>query len=260
MTTALDAAREAFRQGDYAAALSQCDNAIAKQPNDTAAHEFRGLVLFSLKRYKEAAAAVYAVLSVGPGWDWTTLCGFYDDVATFTTQLRALEDYVRANPNVPDARFLLGYEYMVCGHQAAATEQFKAAAQLSPKDRLSAQLAGMMTSSTKPAASGTLADAVKAPAKPVDAAALVGDWRAARSDGATIALSLSKDGKYVWRVTQGGKKQEFTGPYSVADNLLILKKDDAPVMVGQVTLLPGGQFNFKLPGDNPSDPGLTFGK
>ncbi len=31
-------------------------------------------------------------------------------------------------------------------------------------------------------------------------------------------------------------------------------------MIGQVTLLDGNRFNFKLVGDNPSDPGLTFSK
>ena len=46
----------------------------------------------------------------------------------------------------------------------------------------------------------------------------------------------------------------------MADNLLILKKDQSPVMIGQVAMLAGDRFNFKLPGDNPSDPGLTFGK
>jgi len=31
-------------------------------------------------------------------------------------------------------------------------------------------------------------------------------------------------------------------------------------MTGQVTLLGPDRFNFKLPGNNPSDPGLTFAK
>jgi hypothetical protein len=31
-------------------------------------------------------------------------------------------------------------------------------------------------------------------------------------------------------------------------------------MIGQVSMLANDRFNFKLPGDNPNDPGLTFGK
>ena len=221
-------------------------------------HEFRGLALFALHRYDEAAGAVYAVLSAGPGWDWTTLSSLYPDVSVYTEQLRALEQYVAANPNSAAARFLLAYHYTICGHTDAAATQLKAAVQLDPKDRLSAQLLDMLTP-TKPRRP-TPPAAPAAPAKPVEAAALVGDWKATRADGATIALSLTKDGQYTWKFDQQGKAQEFSGPYTVADNLLILKKGDTPVMIGQVSLLPNGQFNFKLPGGNPNDPGLTFGK
>ncbi len=31
-------------------------------------------------------------------------------------------------------------------------------------------------------------------------------------------------------------------------------------MIGQITMLDGNRFNFKLAGDNPNDPGLTFSK
>ena len=82
----LDAARAAVADGDYAKALAQCDKAIAQQPNDVVLHEFRGLALFALHRYKEAAGTIYAVLSIGPGWDWTTLSGFYPDVNIYTQQ------------------------------------------------------------------------------------------------------------------------------------------------------------------------------
>ncbi len=76
----LDTARVAFTQGNYLQALVQCDQAIASQPKDLVAHEFRGLILFALGRYKEAASPIYAVLSVKPGWDWTTLCSLYADI------------------------------------------------------------------------------------------------------------------------------------------------------------------------------------
>ena len=68
------------------------------------------------------------------------------------------------------------------------------------------------------------------------------------------------DGKFTWKLAQKDKPQEFSGDYTVADNLLILKQNNNPVMVGQVTQLAGNRFNFKLAGDNPNDPGLTFSK
>jgi tetratricopeptide (TPR) repeat protein len=253
----LDTARDAFEQGDYANALAQCEKAIAKLPNDAVLHEFRGLVLFALGRYKEAAAPIYAILSVGPGWDWTTLTSLYPNIDVYTEQLRALEQYVKANPSTAEARFLLAYEYLTCGHADAAAKQLKAAVQLNPKDQLSAQLLSALT--TEAPAEPKPSEPAE-PAKPVSAASLVGNWQASRPDGATITLNLGGDSKYTWKYAQKGKPQEFSGAYTVADNLLILKQGESPVMVGQVTSLADNRFNFKLAGDNPLDPGLTFGK
>ena len=100
-----DEARDAFSAQDYETALSQVNQAIAKVPNDPTLHEFRGLVLFATRQYKDAAAAIYAVLSAGPGWDWTTLSSLYSNVDVYTQQLRALEAYRKQNPR-PAARAL----------------------------------------------------------------------------------------------------------------------------------------------------------
>ncbi len=94
-----DSAREAFKGGDYARALDLSDQALKQAPNDPVLHEFRALVLFALGRYDESAAALYAVLSVGPGWDWTTLISLYADPDTYTQQIRALEQYCTQNLN-----------------------------------------------------------------------------------------------------------------------------------------------------------------
>jgi tetratricopeptide (TPR) repeat protein len=253
-----DSARESFMSGDYKTALSRVESAIAKLPNDVVLHEFRGLALFALKRYQESAAAVYAVLSVGPGWDWTTLCSLYPDVDVYTEQLRALEEYRRQNPKSAEARFLLAYHYLTCGHNEAAAKELKEVVSLNPKDQLSAQL---LASLTNPAdADEAKTNEPAAPPKPADAAALTGNWKSTRSDGAIIALNLAADGKFTWKYAQKDKPQEFGGEYSVADNLLILKQNNNPIMVGQVTPLSGNRFNFKLAGDNPNDPGLTFSK
>lgn len=84
-----DQARNAFYSGDYARALSSLDAALSKTPSDVVLHEFRALCLFALHKYKEAAGTLYAVLSVGPGWDWTTMSGLYSNVDVYTEQLRA---------------------------------------------------------------------------------------------------------------------------------------------------------------------------
>ncbi|MGA2035179.1 MAG: tetratricopeptide repeat protein [Thermoguttaceae bacterium] len=255
-TPLLDAARHAFMQGDYKTALAQVDQAIAQVPNDTVLHEFRGLVLFALGRYTEAAAADYAVLSAGPGWDWTTLSGLYPNVDVYTEQLRALEQYAKSRPAASEARFLLADHYLTCGYTDAAAAQLKEVVRLNPKDQLSAQL---LTSISAPEIAERAAPSRPAAAtKPADASSLAGNWTATRVDGATIKLALAGDGKFTWALEQNGKPQQFSGTYTVADNLLVLKQGDNPMMVGQVASPVNDRFNFKLAGDNPSDPGLTF--
>jgi tetratricopeptide (TPR) repeat protein len=249
-----DAARTAFMQGDYKTALAQVNQAVALVPNDTVLHEFRGLALFAQGQYKQAAAADYAVLSAGPGWDWTTLSSLYPDVAVYTEQLRALEQYALSNPAASDAKFLLAENYLTCGYTDAAAAQFKEVVRLDPKDRLSAQL---LKSITAPVA----AEPLPAPAAGTgraDAASLAGNWTATRADSAKITLALAGDGKFTWTVDQNDKPRQFSGTYSVTDNLLVLKQGNNPMMAGQVVSLAADRFNFKLAGDNPSDPGLTF--
>jgi tetratricopeptide (TPR) repeat protein len=267
-TPLFDAGRNAFLEGDYKTALAQVDQAIAQVPNDTVLHEFRGLALFALGRYKEAAAADYAVLSAGPGWDWTTLSGLYPNVDVYTEQLRALEQYAKLHPAATEAKFLLAENYLTCGYTDAAAAQFKEVVRLNPKDQLSAQLLKSLSTADTATADTAAADTAQqpapsapaAPAKPVAASSLIGNWTATRADSATIKLALAGDGKFTWALDANGKPQQFSGTYTVADNLLVLKQGDNPMMVGQVASLAGDRFNFKLAGDNPSDPGLTFAR
>ena len=135
-----DAGRASFTQGNYTNALQQADDALAKLPNDTTLHEFRALCLFALGRYDEAAATLYAVLSVGPGWDWTTLVGLYPSVDVYTTQLRALEDYCGSHPDSASAPFVLAYHYLTQGHTDSAVSALKQVVALKPGDTLSSKL------------------------------------------------------------------------------------------------------------------------
>lgn len=259
-TPMLEAARTAFAAGDYKTAMTQVNRAVAVRPNDPLLHEFRALILFATKQYKQSAAAVYAALSVGPGWDWATMSGFYPDTNVYTNQLRALEQYRNANPNAAEARFLLAYHYMSCDHPEAATVEFKEVIRINPKDQLAAQLlAGLSNSDSEETQKDAGPEMVDAPS-PVDAKSLVGNWTASRSDGSAFSLNLTDAGTYNWKFIKSGKTQEYAGAFSVADGLLVLKRNGKPVMIGQATLLDANRFNFKLVGDNPADPGLTFSK
>ena len=71
-------------------------------------------------------------------------------------------------------------------------------------------------------------------------------------------MSLEGDKKFSWKFGQPGKQQELAGTYTLADNYLVLNAAGQNSLVGQVAMLPGNKLNFKLAGDNPADPGLTF--
>jgi predicted Zn-dependent protease len=153
----VDLAREAFKSEQYERALKEIEEAIRVLPKDTTLHEFRALVLFAQGKYKEAASGIYAVLAVGPGWNWETMSGLYANPDTYTKQLRALEAYVRQNPNAADGRFLLAYHYLCLNSIPQAVTELKEFEKLVPKDQLAPQLVKAFTESpdtSKPKAQG----------------------------------------------------------------------------------------------------------
>jgi tetratricopeptide (TPR) repeat protein len=140
-----DAAREAFKGGEYAKAQELVEKAIALLPSDATLHEFRALCLFAQKKYKDAAAGLYAVLAAGPGWNWDTMAALYPNPDTYTKQLRALEKYTSEHPEEAYAHFLQAYHYLVLGSKDAAVQQLKEVVKLQPEDKLSPALVKALT-------------------------------------------------------------------------------------------------------------------
>jgi tetratricopeptide (TPR) repeat protein len=263
-TTVFDSAREFFKNGDYAKALELVDQALKTTPNDAALHEFRALCLFALKRYEEAAAVLYAVLSVGPGWDWTTLISLYGDPETYTQQLRALESYCSQHPQSAAPRFALAYHYLTQGHAEAAARQFKIVNTLQPKDQLTAQLIQQLQHTDQAGnTTGLTLDqttpAVAAPAVP--AGTLEGTWTAQPSADTTITVTFVDKGHFTWKVTRQGKDQQFSGTSSYENGILTLvQEQNNNAMVGNVVWKDATHFTFKVLGGGTTDPGLSFSK
>jgi len=286
------AARDAFKAGDFQRALDLTDQVLKDTPNVPVVHEFRALCLFALKRYDEAAAVDYAVLSAGPGWNWSTLVGLYPDVDTYTNQLRAIEASVRANPNSPATQFLLGYHYLVEGHPDAAASQFEKVTQLQPSDQLSASFVkalkkvseqpAVQPAQVKVAVAGQPAGAAAAPAQPAapgaapaqpaaeqppqpeppppPPASLVGTWKAQPAADLSIALTLQADGQFAWEVDSKGQKQTLTGQAGYKDSTLALLQEDGPPLVGKITEEEGGTRFVFTPTGGQKAPGITFTK
>jgi hypothetical protein len=259
-----DAARAAFKAGNYSEALQQTDLALKTLSSDAAIHEFRALCLFALRQYDQAAGTLYAVLSAGPGWDWTTLCGLYPSVDVYTAQVHALENYRNAQPQSAPARFVLAYHYLTQGHTEAAIEELKEVVKLQPADQLSAQLVAQLSgdkakSSPDAPAAPSPAQAPAAPATAVQGN-LVGAWKASPAMGATIELTLGGDGKFNWNIVAQGKSQPIAGTYVYENGILTLTQSENNAMVGEVAWLDESHFKFQAMGGGPNDPGLAFSK
>ncbi len=281
-----ESARASFKQNDYGRALSLADQSLSQLPSDPVLHEFRALCLFALKRYDEAAAVNYAVLSAGPTWDWATLINLYSGIDVYTGQLRELESYVKLKPDSAPAQFQLAYLYLAQGAKEAAARQFGVVSKLQPADALSAQLAktldpseeqkqiqkAMTAESNPPQPSATPIDpaapaattAKPQPEKPQTAplappAKMVGTWIANPDPKVKITLVLSPTGEFSWGVTQDGRTQTIQGQAGYQDEVLILSQQDGPPLAGKITFDDEKkQFGFKPPGSPDDVPGLSF--
>jgi tetratricopeptide (TPR) repeat protein len=259
-TAVFDQAREAFRSNDYDAALRLDQQAIAQMPNDATMHELLALVFFAHGKYDQAAGPLYAVLSVGPGWDWTTLIGNYSDANLYTDQLRNLETYVKANRTSAPARFVLAYHYITQGHKDAAAAQLKEVVALQPNDTLSAQLIGKL----EPASAAGEAPSAPPQTRPVEAGKLTGDWIASAPQNAKVTLSIKDDGGFTWTIAAPGKPPtSISGKSTLADGTLTLSADQASQMgalIGQVARQDDSHFTFRVTGSPANDPGLAFAR
>jgi tetratricopeptide (TPR) repeat protein len=247
-----DQARTAFSQGQYDQALKLTDEALAKMPKDAAIHEFRSLVLFALKRYPESAAAIHAVLAVGPGWDWTTLSSLYPSVDTYTAQLRALEAYCTEKPTAADGRFLLAYHYITMGHPNEATKQLQRAIEYQPKDAVAANL--LQTISPTKAAS----DQAPAQAKTIPAEQVQGSWTASGPGNSQFMLTLAKDGAFTWGYNRGNSKQQVKGVYGLEQSTLAMEPDSDGILLADLVMKDVNTMHFQVVGAPKGDPGLEF--
>ena len=259
-------ARKAFREQMYERALDEIEGALAKMPGDPALNEYRALVLFALERYRPAAAAIHSMLAVGPGWNWTTMIALYPSADVYTGQLRALEVYRRDHPHAADARFLLAYHYLTCGHTAAAALELRDVLRLVPQDQEAAELLRMITKSS----SSAPPDADKPPAKEpqatkdstasqIDPGSIVGSWTARRNDNSVFHLTITPESRFQWKYQRGDDSRAFGGTSKMQNNVLVLTQDNGQSMAGRVIPASEGTgFRFLLIGGPPGDPGLSF--
>jgi hypothetical protein len=130
----------AFRQGDYGNATRLAGHAAVDDPRNQNVHVLTMLGLFAMGEYRGAAMEAHAVAALGKLPDWPKVYAYYDDIGPYTEQLRKLEKWVHANQSAPEGRFLLGFQYLMLGHQDTAKDELLAGLKLTPRDPLAAQL------------------------------------------------------------------------------------------------------------------------
>jgi tetratricopeptide (TPR) repeat protein len=249
-----DQARAAFLEGRYDEALKLTDAAVAQMPREAVLHEFRSLVLFALQRYAESAAAIHAVLDVGPGWDWKTLSGLYPNTEVYTNQLRALETAREKDPKAAELPFLLGYHYLTLGHQENAVKMFRRAAELQPKDAVAAALVATLSPRDAQPAKPAETPAPKA----VPANDVAGAWTATGKGTAKYSMELRKDGTFTWGFSRGSRKQQAKGVYTVEGNVLAMEPDTGGTLVAELAVKGPDSLHFKMIGGAKDDAGLDF--
>jgi tetratricopeptide (TPR) repeat protein len=234
-------AQEAFRAGDYRTSLSSVEQAIAISPEDSALHEFRGLVLFAMQEYEAAAAPIYSVLAVRPGWDWATMRSFYPDDQAYTDQLRALEDYQAQNHRSAGASFLLAYHYLTLGHDSAAVEQLQHVLSLQERDVVAQILLDGLTGNE------TAREPVRN-AGNIRAESLHGMWVSESSRSNSYQLNLKQDQSFEWTYSVDNKPQTIRGVYVIEGNTLAMEPDTGGVLLAELTAPTDNQFEFRMIG------------
>jgi tetratricopeptide (TPR) repeat protein len=252
-----DEARGLFQNKQYQEALNKVNEAIKEMPQDAALHEFKALCHFTLGDYKSAAATLYAVLSAGPGWDWTTMYNLFSDIDEFTVHLRKLEDYCREHKDSADAYFELAYLYLTMDNKDLAIRMYQVVAKLLPGDAVTKQMLQMLNAQPLEDLPQTAQADTSAPAIPVEK--LAGDWKAMGPNNTEFKMKLTKEGEFNWAYTEKGKTQSIKGAYGQQGGHLVMQTDGNNSMVADVKLADDSTMEFQMTGVA-SSPKLLFKK
>jgi hypothetical protein len=130
-----------FRARNYPVALRRVSRYLERDPGDRDLLQLRSLVNFSLSDYPAAYRDAVAALNDGDVWDWPTLRSLYRSADEYTTQYRALEEFVASNPNSAEPAFLFAYHNLMLGNHDAARREFGRVAALDATNETARRLA-----------------------------------------------------------------------------------------------------------------------
>ena len=134
----------AFQKGDYDGAASGLRHAIVEDPGNPILLMELGMALFAMGKYEEATGAIQTGMHQLPPDHWGMVVTHYADLYAnpqdYTRHLHGLEQGVKAKPNDPSVRFLLGYHYGYLGFFKQSMEQLDKTIRIEPRDEMAKQL------------------------------------------------------------------------------------------------------------------------
>jgi tetratricopeptide (TPR) repeat protein len=248
-----DRGTDAFKAGDYRAALEALTAALLKNGSDPVIHEVRALAQFALGDYPNAAATLNALLASAPGMDWTTMSSLYGNADDYTKQLRKLEEFCKTNPKNAASAFVLAYHYLVLGSKDSAIRALKVVVDNQPKDVTARRMLEALqpvqvdpapASDTKPSAEPTAEEL----AKPQPETDLVGTWTATNAS-TTIELAITEESSFTWKVTDDGKVlAELSGDLATNGDQVVLDTKEQGSLGGTVKSLGPDNWMIIPPG------------
>ncbi|HZT81467.1 MAG TPA: tetratricopeptide repeat protein [Gemmataceae bacterium] len=127
--------RRAFAEGEYGRAAFRFEQAVRAAPAEPFGHFLLAQALFSLGKYREAVAEIYAGMKLQPDWPralYRPIELYGPNVADYPEDLQRLEDTLNRHRDDPVLLFLYGYFLWFDGRKEEARPYFERAAPLAP--------------------------------------------------------------------------------------------------------------------------------
>ncbi len=127
-----------FRAGKYDAAIGAFRHALVDEPNNAGLMMMTAQALFQTGKFTPAAAATELAMGALPEDKWGAVVQnytqLYGNIGDFTNELKSLEAAVKAKPDDPALRFLLGFQYGYLNYPKQAVDELGKAVELEGRD------------------------------------------------------------------------------------------------------------------------------
>jgi hypothetical protein len=141
-----------FRAGKYDAAIGAFRHALVDEPNNAGLMMMTGQALFQTGKFTQAAAATELAMGALPEDKWGAVVQnytqLYGNIGDFTNELKTLEAAVKAKPDDPALRFLLGFQYGYLNYPKQAVDELGKAVELEGRDPAARKLHDVFATKT----------------------------------------------------------------------------------------------------------------